>query len=148
MKRNLILIVLISVSYLSFIGCKSEKKSSSANAGPQSYTTLYDKPLSEIKELINGQWALVHGVNDRESSDYENTFITFDGDNYVWTEDGEKEPGRLNWRKAPSGDGYDAYLMDVFYEEYPSYPLAISGDSLFIKDISDTKYLYTLLRKR
>ncbi|MDH6358386.1 hypothetical protein [Parabacteroides sp. PF5-9] len=110
-------------------------------------TTLYDKPLSEIKSHIAGKWQLVHSKNGREFSNYENTFITFKGDDYIWTENKEKESGLLNWRKAPTGNGYDAYVMDAFYAEYPAYPLALKGDTLYIQDITETRYKYTLIRK-
>ena len=64
----------------------------------------------------------------------------------VWTEDGKAEPGALNWRKADTGAGYEAYLMDVFYETNPAYPVSIKGDTLILQDCSETGYKYTLVR--
>ncbi|RHJ82909.1 hypothetical protein [Parabacteroides sp. AM08-6] len=110
-------------------------------------TTLFDKELPEIKKMINGKWELVSGKNSREVCEYENTFIEFNDDKYIWTEDGKQEPGELNWRKADTGIGYDAYLMDVFYETNPAYPLLINGDTLILQDCSQTGYKYTLIRK-
>lgn len=109
--------------------------------------TLYDKSLPEIKKAINGRWELISGQNARETGEFENTFITFKEDTYIWSENGTDEPGDLNWRKGPTGAGYDSYLMDVFYAERPAYLIAISGDSLYIQDISDTGYKYLLIRK-
>ena len=84
---------------------------------------------------------------DKEFCEYENTFIKFADDQYVWTEDGKAEPGALNWRKADTGAGYEAYLMDVFYETNPAYPVSIKGDTLILQDCSETGYKYTLVRK-
>ena len=110
-------------------------------------TTLADKELPEIKKLVDGEWELISGKNARELCEYENTFIKFDGDQYVWTEDGKAEPGALNWRKADTGLGYEAYLMDVFYETNPAFPLSGQGDTLILQDCSATGYTYTLVRK-
>lgn len=109
--------------------------------------SLYDKPLTEIKELINGKWTLVSAKNYREFCEYENITIELDNDNYVWIEDGKKEPGKLNWRKADTGAGSQAYIMDLFYETKPAYPLLLKGDTLYIQDCSPTAYKYMLLRK-
>lgn len=110
-------------------------------------TTLADKELPEIKKLVDGEWELISGKNARELCEYENTFIKFDGDQYVWTEDSKAEPGALNWRKADTGLGYEAYLMDVFYETNPAFPLSVQGDTLILQDCSATGYTYTLVRK-
>lgn len=110
-------------------------------------TTLFDKELSEIKDYTYGKWELVSGKNTRELCEFENTFITIDDDHYVWTEDGESEAGEMNWRKAATGIGYDAYLMDVFYAEYPSFPLSIHRDTLYIQDCTATGYTYKLVRR-
>jgi len=128
------------------MGCK-QKRGDAQKEREQVQTTLFDKSLPEIKQLINGTWELVHGKNNRESSDYENTFIIFDDDKYIWIEDNEEEPGDLNWRKSSTGNGYDAYIMDAFYAEFPAYPLAVSGDTLYLQDISETGYRYTLIWK-
>lgn len=109
--------------------------------------TLFDKDLPEIKKLIDGKWELVSGKNTREFCEYENTFIEFDGDKYVWTEDEKPEPGLLNWRKADTGVGYESFLMDVFFETNPAYPLSMHGDTLFLQDCSQTGYKYTLLKR-
>lgn len=108
---------------------------------------LFDKDLSEIKKLIDGKWELVSGKNAREFCEYENTFIEFDGDKYVWTEDEKPEPGLLNWRKADTGVGYESFLMDVFFETNPAYPLSMHGDTLFLQDCSQTGYKYTLVKR-
>lgn len=130
------------------IGCHfGKKKSTRAEPVLVGHCTLFDKSLPEIKEYIKGEWKLVSGKNVREVCEYDNTFIQFDGDEYVWTEDDTDEPGDLNWRKTETGAGYDAYVMDVFYAEHPAYPLAINGDTLYIQDCSETGYKYTLVRK-
>lgn len=103
--------------------------------------------MPEIKELVEGKWELVSGQNTTQLCEFENTFIQFNGDKYVWIEEGKDEPGDLNWRKADTGAGYEAYLMDVFLETSPSYPLAIKGDTLFIQDCTETAYKYTLVRR-
>ncbi len=108
--------------------------------------TLIDKSLPEVKQLVDGRWALLMGKNATQECEFENTFITFNGDKYIWTEDGVDEPGDLNWRNA--ADGTTAWLMDVFYTTHPSYPLELRGDTLYIKDVSETNYLYTLIRKK
>jgi len=108
---------------------------------------LIEKTLPEIKKQINGKWKLVSGKNASENCEYENTYITFDGNNYIWTEDGKDEQGSLNWRNADTGIGYKAYLMDVFYQTHPAFPLMINGDTLLLQDCSKTGYLYTLVRK-
>jgi len=110
--------------------------------------TLHDKSLSEIKKSINGEWELVSGKNASELGEFENTFIVFNDDKYIWKENGVDDPGDLNWRKAPTGIGYDSFLMDVFYAEHPAFPMAIKGDTLYIQDCSETGYLYTLIRKK
>lgn len=122
--------------------CKSKTESR-----PKVRATLVDKPLSEVKELVDGKWELVSGQNAGQLCEFENTFIIFDGDKYIWSEEGKDEPGDLNWRKADTGLGYEAYLMDVFYATNPACPLAISGDTLFIQDCSETGYKYTLVRR-
>lgn len=130
------------------VACQSDKaKSTSAGGGEAVQMTLFDKGLPEIKQQIDGRWELRSGKNAREEGEFENTFIEFRGDQYAWIEDGQSEAGELNWRKAPTGAGYDSWLMDVFYAERPAYPIAISGDTLYIQDISDTGYKYTLVRK-
>ena len=129
---------------LSGTSCRNKQK---AKDTVRIKTTLFDKELPEIKKMINGKWELVSGKNSREVCEYENTFIEFNDDKYIWTEDGKQEPGELNWRKADTGIGYDAYLMDVFYETNPAYPLLINGDTLILQDCSQTGYKYTLIRK-
>lgn len=122
--------------------CQSNKKEGCG----EREVTLFDKDLPEIKTLVNGEWELVSGKKRREFCEYENTFIKFADDQYVWTEDGKAEPGALNWRKADTGAGYEAYLMDVFYETNPAYPVSIKGDTLILQDCSETGYKYTLVR--
>ena len=34
----------------------------------------------------------------------------------------------------------EAYLMDVFYETNPAYPVSIKGDTLILQDCSETGY--------
>lgn len=155
--KNLKTLIIVSLSGLCLIaaaGCsgKSEQKgegqtTAKADARPQVKMSLVDKTLPEIKESVNGKWELISGQNASQLCEFENTFITFDNDKYIWTEDGKDEPGDLNWRKAPTGSGYDAYLMDVFYATNPSYPLAISGDTLYIQDCTATAYKYMLLKR-
>lgn len=136
MKKNLNIVLLLCLTIL-VVGCKDNKVRE----------TLYDKSLPELKSLVDGRWELISGENATEMGEFENTFIIFDGDKYIWSEDGKDEPGDLNWRLAPTGAGYDAWLMDVFYANSPSYPLAIMGDTLFIQDCTKTAYKYTLLRR-
>ena len=113
MKKLMDVLPLLLVVVLLFgTACQSNKKKDAESAN----VTLFDKDLPEIKTLVNGEWELVSGKNAREFCEYENTFIKFADDQYVWTEDGKAEPGALNWRKADTGAGYEAYLMDVFYE--------------------------------
>lgn len=123
------------------------QKSSEPEQGKSSIM-LTDKTLSEVKELINGKWELITGQNTTELGEFENTFITFKGDEYVWTENNISEPGEMNWRKEATGIGYDAWLMDVFYADSPSFPLAIKGDTLYIQDCTETAYKYTLVRRK
>ena len=126
---------------------KNEQPSEKAEVREQVSTTLFDKSLPEIKELVNGKWELISGQNTGQLCEFENTFIEFNDDKYVWSEDGKEEPGDLNWRKADSGAGYEVYQMDVFYETNPSYPLSIKGDTLYIQDCTETAYKYTLVRR-
>ena len=128
-------------------GKSGQKDSKESETRTTVQTTLFDKSLPEIKELVEGKWELVSGQNTTQLCEFENTFIQFNGDKYVWTEEGKDEPGDLNWRKANTGAGYEAYLMDVFLETSPSYPLAIKGDTLFIQDCTETAYKYTLVRR-
>ena len=109
--------------------------------------TLYDKSLPEIKKYVDGKWELVSSESPHESCEYENTFIEFKGDDYVWTENNRPEPGALNWRLADTGAGYRSYLMDLFYADHPAYPLALEGDTLYIQDSTPTAYRYMLVRR-
>lgn len=143
--NNVKSIFIVSLMMLCLLGANSCKSKTESHAKIRA--TLVDKPLPEIKELVDGKWELVSGQNPSQLCEFENTFITFDGDKYVWSEDGKDEPGDLNWRKADTGLGYEAYLMDVFYATNPACPLAISGDTLFIQDCSETGYKYTLVRR-
>ena len=144
MKNKKIILPLLFISIFLFgIAYHSSRKQQAEKTN----ITLYDKELPEIKAQVDGKWELVSGKNAREFCEYENTFIEFDGDRYVWTEDGKAEPGALNWRKADTGAGYEAYLMDVFYETNPAYPVCIKGDTLILQDCSETGYKYTLVRK-
>lgn len=138
------LLSLLGILSLS-VGCQNKQQ---AKVVEKVETSLFDKDLEEIKLQIYGEWELVSGVNEREFCEYDNTFIQFDGDQYVWTEDGKAEPGSLNWRKADTGAGYESYLMDVFFETNPAYPLLIKGDTLVLQDCTKTQYKYTLLRKK
>ena len=134
MKKLMDVLPLLLVVVLLFgTACQSNKKKDAESVN----VTLFDKDLPEIKTLVNGEWELVS----------ENTVIKFADDQYVWTEDGKAEPGALNWRKADTGAGYEAYLMDVFYETNPAYPVSIKGDTLILQDCSETGYKYTLVRK-
>lgn len=144
MKNNKIVLPLLFISVFLFgIAYHSSRKQQAEKTN----ITLYDKELPEIKAQVDGKWELVSGKNAREFCEYENTFIEFNGDRYVWMEDGKAEPGALNWRKADTGAGYEAYLMDVFYETNPAYPVCIKGDTLILQDCSETGYKYTLVRK-
>lgn len=147
--KNIFIVALIGLCLIGTSSCKSksEQKEIKQQTETTVKVTLYDKTLPDIKELINGKWELVSGQNDRETCEFENTFIRLDGDTYVWSEDGKDEPGDLNWRKSDTNAGYESYLMDVFYATNPSYPLAISGDTLFIQDCSETGYRYALIRE-
>lgn len=148
MKKQQFLLVVLGCLLFIGVGCRQQsgkKRTDPERASVK--TTLFDKELPEIKKLVDGKWELVSGQNARELCEFENTFITFDGDKYIWTEDGKDEPGDLNWRKADTKAGYESYLMDVFYETNPAYPLSISGDTLLIQDCSETGYKYTLLRR-
>lgn len=152
--KSVFILVFCGLCLLTIAGCsgKSEQKgeeqtAAKADARPQVKMSLVDKTLPEIKESVNGKWELISGQNASQLCEFENTFITFDNDKYIWTEDGKDEPGDLNWRKAPTGNGYDAYLMDVFYATNPSYPLAINDDTLYIQDCTGTAYKYMLIRR-
>lgn len=149
MKTYLVSIVYCLLLVCLVGGCKSKKPSERIDPSKivrNANTTLFDKPLEEVKALVYGKWELVSGQNGRELNEFENTFIVFNGDTYTWMEDGEADTDDLNWRKEATGNGYDAYLSDVFYAEYPSYPLAIRGDTLIIQDCTETAYRYTLVR--
>lgn len=144
MKNKMYVLPLLLIAILLLgTACRGNGK----NGEESVKVTLFDKELPEIKAQVDGKWELISGRNAREFCEYENTFIEFDGDRYVWTEDGKAEPGALNWRKADTGAGYEAYLMDVFYETNPAYPVCIKGDTLILQDCSETGYKYTLVRK-
>lgn len=152
--KNIFIVAFCGLCLLAIAACsgKSEQKgegqaSAKTEARSQNKMSLVDKTLPEIKESVNGKWELISGQNASQLCEFENTFITFDNDKYIWTEDGKDEPGDLNWRKAPAGSGYDAYLMDVFYATNPSYPLSINGDTLYIQDCTETAYKYMLVRR-
>ena len=148
--KSIFIVAALGLCLIGTSSCKGksgqkDRKASETRTTVQ--TTLFDKSLPEIKELVEGKWELVSGQNTTQLCEFENTFIQFNGDKYVWTEEGKDEPGDLNWRKADTGAGYEAYLMDVFLETSPSYPLAIKGDTLFIQDCTETAYKYTLVRR-
>lgn len=147
--KSVLIVAMLGFCLAGASSCKGQSKEKEVKAEAQASVniTLYDKTLPEIKELVDGKWELVSGQNARETCEFENTFIQFNGDKYVWTEDNKDEPGDLNWRKSDTGAGYEAYQMDVFYATNPSYPLAISGDTLFIQDCTETAYKYTLVRR-
>lgn len=140
--KSIFIVAALGLCLIGINSCKGKSES-----GSKVQATLFDKSLPEIKELVDGKWELVSGQNATQLCEFENTFIQFSGDKYVWTEEGKDEPGDLNWRKADTGAGYEAYLMDVFLETSPSYPLAIKGDTLFIQDCTETAYKYTLVRR-
>lgn len=146
--KKLELLLAVGLIFNGF-GCR-DKSSQMANAqeavkeGP---VTLYDKTLPEIKKHVNGKWELISGQNKEQFCEYENTFIVFDDDKYIWIEDGKEEPGDLNWRQEDTKEGYKSYLMDVFYSTNPAYPLSVNGDTLYIQDCSQTRYKYKLIRK-
>lgn len=145
---NIVIAMLLFGLFPIGTSCQGKQKTGEAKeAKAKVKTTLYDKTLPEIKALVNGRWELVSSKNAREVGEYEKTFITFDDDNYIWSEDGKDEPGALNWREADTKEGYKAYLMDAFLETSPSYPLAINGDTLTIQDCTETAYEYTLVRR-
>ena len=148
--KSIFIVVALGLCLIGTSSCKGksgQKDSKESETSTTVQTTLFDKSLPEIKELVEGKWELVSGQNTTQLCEFENTFIQFNGDKYVWTEEGKDEPGDLNWRKADTGAGYEAYLMDVFLETSPSYPLAIKGDTLFIQDCTETAYKYTLVRR-
>ena len=92
MKKLMDVLPLLLVVVLLFgTACQSNKKKDAESVN----VTLFDKDLPEIKTLVNGEWELVSGKNAREFCEYENTFIKFADDQYVWTEDGKAEPGAL-----------------------------------------------------
>jgi len=89
MKKLMDVLPLLLVVVLLFgTACQSNKKKDAESVN----VTLFDKDLPEIKTLVNGEWELVSGKNAREFCEYENTFIKFADDQYVWTEDGKAEP--------------------------------------------------------
>lgn len=147
MKTLMQLLPLLLVGCLPLgMACQQQNKPKTEEA-VAAEITLLDKDLPEIKKLIDGKWELVSGKNAREFCEYENTFIEFDGDKYVWIEDEKPELGLLNWRKADTGVGYESFLMDVFFETNPAYPLSMHGDTLFLQDCSQTGYKYTLVKR-
>jgi hypothetical protein len=139
MKKSLNIVLSFCLMIL-ITGCKGKESNVRE--------TLFDKTLPEVKALVDGRWELISGENATEMGEFENTFIIFNGDRYIWSEDGVDQPDALNWRLAPTGAGYDAWLMDVFYADSPSYPLAVVGDTLYIQDCTETAYKYTLLRRK
>lgn len=134
------------------ISCNQKSKNSatenSLEATSSIQVTLFDKTLPEIQEYVHGKWELLSGQNGNMFFEYENTFIEFNGDEYVWTEDGESERGLLNWRKEETGNGYESYLMDVFYDTNPAYILALKNDTLMVQDCTETAYRYKLVRRK
>lgn len=147
--KSIFIVAAVGLCLIGTSSCKgkSEQKEDKPAVRENVRTTLFDKSLPEIKKLVNGKWELVSGQNAGQLCEFENTFIVFNDDKYIWSEDGKDEPGDLNWRKDDTGAGYEAYLMDVFYETNPSYPLAINRDTLYIQDCTETGYKYTLVRK-
>ena len=148
--KSIFIVAALGLCLIGTSSCKGksgQKDSKESEIRTTVQTTLFDKSLPEIKELVDGKWELVSGQNTTQLCEFENTFIQFNGDKYVWTEEGKDEPGDLNRRKGDTGAGYEAYLMDVFLETSPSYPLAIKGDTLFIQDCTETAYKYTLVRR-
>ena len=151
--KSIFIIAAVGLCLIGTSGCKGKSEQGGDQTVEKTGTrakvkaTLFDKSLPEIKEFVNGKWELVSGQNAGQLCEFENTFIVFDGDKYIWSEDGKDEPGDLNWRKADTGVGYEAYLMDVFYATNPAYPLSINGDTLFIQDCTETGYKFTLVRR-
>ncbi len=144
--------ILLGFSFILFCltGCRNKVKDLSAIIPvPQrleSNVALFDKELNALKELLNGKWQLVSGENSSVYFEFDETFIVFNGDRYIWMEEGEMEEGVLNWRREATGSGYDSFFTDVFYEDNPTFPLAIVNDTLIIQDISPNLYIYKLVR--
>lgn len=141
--KSIFIVVALGLCLIGTSSCKGksgQKDSKESETRTTVQTTLFDKSLPEIKELVEGKWELVSGQNTTQLCEFENTFIQFNGDKYVWTEEGKDEPGDLNWRKARYGSGLrslsdgcvfrnESFLSVSYQRRYTIYP-GLYRDSL------------------
>lgn len=141
--KSIFIVVALGLCLIGTSSCKGksgQKDSKESETRTTVQTTLFDKSLPEIKELVEGKWELVSGQNTTQLCEFENTFIQFNGDKYVWTEEGKDEPGDLNWRKANTGAGLrslsdgcvfrnESFLSVSYQRRYTIYP-GLYRDSL------------------
>lgn len=144
MKKLMDVLPLLLVVVLLFgTACQSNKKKDAESVN----VTLFDKDLPEIKTLVNGEWELVSGKNAVSSANMRILSSSLQTTNMSGRRTGKAEPGGFELAQSGYGAGYEAYLMDVFYETNPAYPVSIKGDTLILQDCSETGYKYTLVRK-
>jgi len=127
------------------IGCKKDK--------PVKNGTLYDKPLGVIKHSIQGHWQLHYmygGYSGSFREDFNNSFITFNGDHILWTvNDTVWVNSNIDWVYDISISSQKTYLMQ-FGNAQNSFDWLVDGiynDTLVLYDNFTDSYSYHLTKK-
>jgi hypothetical protein len=105
--------------------------------------TLYDKPLSTIKKVIEGRWKVYKTVVDGYIYDVqypENSFVEFKKDQYIaYDEEGNQRAVYFTWKKLPIANwrdplkGYETYFMwNEERNDRDYYIHSISNDTLLL----------------
>jgi hypothetical protein len=106
--------------------------------------TLYDKPLSTIKKVIEGKWKVYsNAVSGVEFTvDYpESVFVEFKKDHYVFEKEGNRRTVYFTWKKLPIANwrdplkGYETYIIwnqerndgDYYFRSISNDTLSIGG---------------------
>ena len=100
--------------------------------------TLYDKPLSTIKKVIEGRWKWYVSYGGVVGISYpNNTFIEFKENHYtIELDDGTQQAIYFTWEKLPikaNGHplkGYKTYIMKFDGENSGRYFESITNDTL------------------
>ncbi|MCC8154240.1 MAG: hypothetical protein LIP01_08540 [Tannerellaceae bacterium] len=114
----------------------------------QTVSHLYNQSLNEVKKRINGKWQLVSGETETIYFEFDDTLLNSKMMSMSGRMKMGTEGGNLNWRKQDTTGGEQVFLMDVFYDENPSYPFAIKGDTLYIQDATENAFLYKLVKRK